>query len=87
MTEKGEKKQDDLSFLDEELTDWEKDFLGLNEEQKFIDFKCVDCGCIDPVPEFIVGEFSWDLEDGEEVEMHCPECNGTMRRKKEEAED
>jgi hypothetical protein len=44
----------------------------------------VECGCIDPVPEFIVGEFSYDLEPGEEVEMFCPKCNGTMRRKKSE---
>jgi hypothetical protein len=53
-----------------------------NEPEVYLDFECIECGCIDPVPEFIIGEFSVDLKKGEEVEMHCPECDGTMRRKK-----
>lgn len=61
------------------LEDW---FLGTDEPEVYIDFQCIECGCIDPVPEFIIGEFSVDLKKGEEVEMHCPECDGTMRKKK-----
>lgn len=47
-----------------------------------IEFQCIDCGSIDEVPVFVVGEFSFGLKEGEEVEMFCPECNGTIRRKK-----
>jgi hypothetical protein len=65
---------DDLGDLDE--------LLGLNEEEPIIEFQCIDCGCIDEVPAFVVGEFSVGLKAGEEVEMFCPECNGTIRRKK-----
>jgi hypothetical protein len=50
-------------------------------------FKCIDCGYEEPVPEFIVDEFSWGLKKGEEVEMFCPECNGTLKMKREEAKD
>jgi predicted RNA-binding Zn-ribbon protein involved in translation (DUF1610 family) len=64
-----------------------EEFLGLNEKEEYISFQCIDCGCIDPVPEFIIDEFSYDLKDGEEVEMHCPKCNGTMRRAKEKPGD
>lgn len=43
-----------------------------DEPEVFIDYVCVECGCIDPVPEFIVAECAYD----------CPECNGTLVRKK-----
>jgi hypothetical protein len=75
-----EKQQVDLAFDD--MGNAEEEFLGLNEPEVFVDFVCLSCGCIDPVPEFIIGEFSYDLKKGEEVEMFCPKCNGTMRRKK-----
>lgn len=65
---------DDLGDLDE--------LLGLNERDSIIEFQCIDCGSIDEVPAFVVGEFSVGLKEGEEVEMFCPECNGTIRRKK-----
>jgi|GEM_PF-7013268 len=64
----------DLSFWDDD------------EPEVFIDYVCVDCGCIDPVPEFIVTECAYDLELGEEPEFFCPECNGTLVRKKEPTE-
>lgn len=30
---------------------------------------------------FIIGEFSFYLKKGEEVEMYCSKCNGTIGRK------
>lgn len=59
-----------------------ENFLGMNEPDVMIDFECMECGCIDPVPDFIVDEFAFDLKQGEVVETVCPECNGTMREKK-----
>lgn len=63
----------------------EIDLLNFDDDEPevFIDYVCVDCGCIDPVPEFIVAECAYDLEPGEEPEFFCPECNGTLVRKKE----
>lgn len=58
-----------------------------DEEEIFIDYISVDCGCLDPVPEFIVTECSYDLKPGEKPEFFCPECNGTLVRKKEPAEE
>lgn len=69
------KEQDDfLRWLDEE------DPFGLNEEMKFIIFKCIDCGKEDEVPDYVVEEFSFDLKENEEVEVVCPFCNGTARQ-------
>jgi hypothetical protein len=45
----------------------DEEFLGLNDPEICIDFVCLACGCIDPVPEFIVSEFSYDLKKGQEV--------------------
>lgn len=80
MSEKGteKRKQHEMQEGLEEMDD----FLGLNEPDVLIDFECIDCGCVDPVPDFIVEECSYDLGPGEEVEMICPKCNGTMREKK-----
>ncbi|CRF29078.1 Uncharacterised protein [Mycobacterium tuberculosis] len=58
-----------------------EDLLGMNDPEVYIDFVCVDCGCIDPVPEFIVDECAWGDEDGEDPTFFCPECNGTLVRK------
>jgi DNA-directed RNA polymerase subunit RPC12/RpoP len=58
-----------------------EDLLGMNDPDVFIDYVCIACGCIDPVPEFIVDECVWGDEDGEEPTFFCPECNGTMVRK------
>lgn len=55
------------------------------EEEVFIDYVCVDCGCLDPVPDFIVGECSYELGPGESPVFVCPECNGDLVRKKEPA--
>lgn len=73
----NQKKQDSLP---EELDEWldEEDPFGLNEEIKTVLFKCLDCKGTDEVPEYIIGEFSVDKNKGEEVELHCPHCNGTM---------
>lgn len=72
MAEKKGNQHDD--FL--EFEDW----FSINEQKEEFPFRFIDCGCIDPVPASIMGEFSYDLKEGEEVEMHCPECNGTMRK-------
>lgn len=61
----------DFSFFDDE------------EPEVFIEYVYEDCGCIDPVPEFIVAECAYDLKPGEDPEFFCPECNGTLVRKKE----
>jgi hypothetical protein len=83
---KGKAQQQQVEIIYEDMENIDEEFLGLNEPEIFIDFVCLACGCIDPVPEFIVGEFSYDLKKGQEVELFCPKCNGTMRRKKEKAE-
>lgn len=73
------KEQDELSKAFLESLDKDDPF-GLNEEIKIIIFKCLDCGKEDEVPEYVVDEFHFDLKKGEEVELVCPFCNGTMRR-------
>jgi len=73
MEFENQKKPDDLDWLDEE------DPFGLNEEMEIVIFKCLDCKKTDEVPEYIIGEFSVGLKEGEEVEIHCPYCNGAMR--------
>jgi hypothetical protein len=85
MSEKEKRKQDSKVTFDD-LGDLD-DLFGLNEEDVMLPFKCIDCGYEEPVPEFIVDEFSWGLKKGEEVEMFCPECNGTLKMKREEAKD
>lgn len=75
------KEQDDMS---KELLRWleEDDPFGLNEEIKTILFKCEDCRKEDDVPDFVVHEFQLDKKKGEEVEVECPFCGGTMLRAK-----
>ncbi|SDC52093.1 hypothetical protein [Shouchella lonarensis] len=51
----------------------------LMEEDVLVIFKCLDCGKEDEVPDFVVDEFAYGLSEGEEVEVVCPYCNGTMR--------
>jgi hypothetical protein len=84
---KGKAKKKQVEIIYEDMENIDEEFLGLNDREIFIEFICLACGCIDPVPEFIVGEFSYDLKKGEEVEMFCPKCNGTMRRKKENTKE
>lgn len=71
------KKQDEMS---KEFLKWleEEDPLGLDEEMEILTFTCIDCGKEDEVPDYVVGEFRIDLKDGEEVEILCPFCEGTM---------
>lgn len=69
-------KKDQDKNLEEWLT--EEDPFGLDEEMELVIFKCLDCDVTDEVPEYIIGEFSVDLNKGEEVKLHCPKCNGTM---------
>ena len=68
--------------MSKDLLKWleEEDPFGLNEEIKTITFKCTDCGKEDEVPDFVVGELSFDLKENEEVETVCPYCEGTMRK-------
>lgn len=75
--DREEKKEIEIDF----------DFFDEDEEEVFIDYVCVDCGCIDPVPDFIVGECSYDLEPGESPVFVCPECNGDLVRKEKLAEE
>ncbi|KGP74551.1 hypothetical protein [Pontibacillus yanchengensis] len=77
-----EKKQDKAK-AQEESEEWLEELLGLDKEEVFIDFKCKECGEIDKVPEYVIDEFSVDLKPGEEVELHCPVCNGTITRAKD----
>lgn len=73
------KEQDELNKAFLESID-EDDPFGFNEEIKIIIFKCLDCGEEDEVPDYVVEEFHFDLNENEEVEVVCPFCNGTMRR-------
>lgn len=75
MTDKKKQGKEnlDLSWLEE-------DPLGLEEEIQTIRFKCLDCGKEDEVPDFVVDEFGYGLEKGEEVEIECPFCGGTMKQ-------
>ncbi|HBZ09767.1 MAG TPA: hypothetical protein DEO65_07815 [Bacillus bacterium] len=56
----------------------EEDPFGLDEDLEIVIFRCLDCNTTDEVPEYIIGEFSVDLNKGEEVKLHCPKCNSTM---------
>ena len=76
----GQQKQDKIYWDGPEM---DLSCFDNDEPEVFIDHVCVECGCIDPVPEFIVAECAYDLEPGEEPEFFCPECNGTLVRKKE----
>jgi uncharacterized Zn finger protein len=73
------KKPDDLS---KDFLKWlkEDDPFGLDEEMIILTFKCKDCGKEDGVPEYVVEEFSVDLNKGEQVEIECPFCGGTMHQ-------
>lgn len=66
--------QDSLRWLDEE------DPFGLNEEEVFLTFECIDCGQKDEVPDYVVEDFAFGLKKNEEVEIVCPFCEGTMRQ-------
>ncbi|WP_010531172.1 hypothetical protein [Lentibacillus jeotgali] len=76
MASSNQRKQDNAS---KEVDIWlEEDPFGLDEEIKLVLFKCKDCGGVDEVPEYLIGEFSVDKNNNEEVQLHCPHCNGTM---------
>ena len=63
MVSSNDKKlDDDLDWLDD-------DPFGLDEEMKIVIFKCLDCKKTDEVPEYIIGEFSVDKKEGEEVQQ------------------
>jgi len=59
-----ESKKRQVVLVVDDMENAEEDFLGLNDPEVFIDFICLACGCIDPVPEFIIGEFSYGLKKG-----------------------
>jgi len=82
------KKEQGDPFL-RDLDKWKngEDPFGLNKEMIIVLFKCMDCKGTDEVPEYIIGEFSVDLNKGEEVELHCPHCNGTMREARDVPSD
>lgn len=65
--------------MSDDLEKWlEEDPFGLEEEVIMVTFKCLDCGKKDEVPDYVVEEFSFDLEKGGQVEVLCPFCEGTM---------
>lgn len=68
--------------LSKDILKWleEDDPFGLEEEMIILTFKCKDCGKEDEVPEYVVEDFCVGLKDGEEVEIECPFCGGTMLR-------
>ena len=74
--EQDELSRDFLESLEED------DPFGLNEEINTILFKCKDCHKKDDVPDFVVHDFQVDLTKGEQVEIECPFCGGTMFRVK-----
>lgn len=52
-------------------------------EDTLVKMKCIECGHIADVPDWIVGEFAGEnkaLGIEGEVEIECPKCNGAMRR-------
>ncbi|MCD8502649.1 MAG: hypothetical protein LRY71_14520 [Bacillaceae bacterium] len=57
------------------------------EKEVTITFICIKCKQKDEVPDFVVGEFHYDLEEGEEVELVCPFCGGTMRQARKDPSD
>lgn len=71
------KTQDELS---KDFLKWleEDDPFGLEDEMTILTFKCKDCGKEDEVPEYVVEDFSVGLNEGEEVEIECPFCGGSM---------
>ena len=67
---------DGCSWSDEELD-------AMIADDEFIKMKCIQCGHIANVPDWIVGEFAGEnkaLGIEAEVEIECPTCNGAMRR-------
>lgn len=81
MKDEKNKEKKQLDELNKGMEGTIEDWLGMNDPDVFIDYVCLECGCIDPVPDFIVDECSWGYEDGEEPTFFCPACNGTMVRK------
>jgi DNA-directed RNA polymerase subunit RPC12/RpoP len=79
---RGEENEQDKAKELELWNPWEEE----EEPEIWIDYVCVECGLIDPVPEFIVAECSYELEAGESPEFFCPVCNGTLVRKEEPAD-
>ncbi|UTR14299.1 hypothetical protein MM221_10390 [Salipaludibacillus sp. LMS25] len=75
-------KEEPLSWLDDK-----EDPFGLKEEIETITFKCVDCHKTDEVPDFVVDDFAYDKEKGEQVEVVCPFCDGTMQIAKDVSKD
>ncbi|ASA20871.1 hypothetical protein [Paenibacillus donghaensis] len=80
--EQGQKSGQDKEQELDLWNPWEEE----EESEVWIDYICVKCGMMDPVPEFIVAECSYELEGGESPEFFCPVCNGTLVRKEEPAD-
>ncbi|UOQ92758.1 hypothetical protein MUO14_20445 [Halobacillus shinanisalinarum] len=59
----------------------------LDEELVIVEFECIDCKKTDDVPDYIIDECSLDLKKGEEVELECPFCHGTMIKAKNAPSD
>ncbi|MCD8508853.1 MAG: Hsp33 family molecular chaperone HslO [Bacillus sp. (in: Bacteria)] len=82
MSSKKEQDNPNKPFLE-----WLDEPFGEEEDTEVVIFRCIDCKKEDEVPGFIIDEFSYDLEKGEEVEIVCPFCNGTMREARDVPSD
>jgi hypothetical protein len=80
---KGQSKKLDKEIRFDDMGDLDE-LMGLNVKEPIILFECIACGCVDPVPAFVLDEFSWGLKKGQEVKLCCPKCNGAMCRQKVE---
>lgn len=80
--EEGQKREQDK---EKELSLWNS-WKEVMEPEVWIDYVCVECGMLDPVPGVIVAECSYELEAGEFPEFFCPASNGTLVRKEESAD-
>ena len=82
MTDNTEK---DVLTNPEECGWTDKEIDAFIAEDVLIEMKCIKCGHIAKVPDWILGEFAGENKalgkDGE-VEIECPRCNGAMRRLK-----
>lgn len=64
---------DDCPWTEEELD-------KMIAKDTLVKMKCVSCGHIADVPDWIIGEFAEeDGIKGYEVEIECPVCNGAMK--------
>lgn len=72
MSKKEKYSEDVLPWLEGD------DPFGLDEPMELVIFACANCGELDEVPAYLIGEFMVDKKPGEAVVLECPKCNGAM---------